>query len=117
MLPVHPGVSIACVECDGFVFGVRLDDRALFATDIDVLTCGIQMDVDLAQTTGSDCCRAVKVILRTGTSAPDVYAYGDCAKTSGANFQLWAKATERGRVAGPNAASDRETNMPQILSL
>ena len=37
------------------------------------------------------------------TSAPDVYAAGDCAEC-GVSFALWAEAKEMGQVAGVNAA-------------
>lgn len=41
------------------------------------------------------------------TNVPDIYAAGDCAEIDGINYQLWAEATEQGRVAGANAAGDR----------
>ena len=38
------------------------------------------------------------------TSAPAVFACGDCAQYQGVNAALWSQGMEQGRVAGINAA-------------
>ena len=51
-----------------------------------------------------------------GTSAPDVYACGDCA-VYGMSYGLWSETKEMGRVAGVNAAGGDESYQPVVRPL
>ena len=106
-IPIHTGVKIAEITGDGAVSGVRLDDGTLFPADLVVMSCGNRANVDFARQSGISCDRAIMVSERMETNLPDIYAAGDCAQLNGVNYQLWAEATEQGRVAGANAVGDR----------
>lgn len=86
--------------------GVRLSDGRAFPADTVIVSCGIKSNIELAQKAGLKLERNIVVNERMETSAEDVYACGDCAEFEGVNFQLWAEATEQGRVAGGNAVGD-----------
>lgn len=100
-VPCHLGAAVE--EIDG---GVKLADGRKFDADTVIVSCGIKSNSELAQKAGLKLDRAVVVNERMETSAGDVYACGDCAVFDGVNFQLWAEATEQGRVAGANAVGD-----------
>ena len=107
-IKILTGVNIAAITGDG----VQLVDGTVFPAQIVVLSCGIQPNVALAKAAGIDCERAVTVTPRMETNLPDIYAAGDCAEYEGVNYQLWAEATEQGRIAGANAAGDRVKYQP-----
>jgi len=86
--------------------GVKLADGRKFDADVVIVSCGIKSNTELAQKAGLKVERAVVVNERMETSAADIYACGDCAEFEGVNCQLWAEATEQGRVAGANAVGD-----------
>lgn len=113
----HEGVSIAGMEGDGRVSGVRLEDGSVFPADFVIVSCGNRSNVELAKAAGIVMERAVLVNERMETSVRDVYACGDCAQFDGVNFQLWQEASDQGRVAGANAAGERITYANQALGL
>lgn len=124
---VMEGVGVPCIQnvCIDEIYGndtaegVRLDDGREFAADIVVVSCGIKSNYELAQASGIITDRGVIVNNRMETSASDVYSCGDCAVYDGINYQLWAEATEQGKVAGANAAGDKLgfSNKPLGFSL
>lgn len=103
---VHTNVSIAKICGDNKCTGVELADGTLFPADIVVMSCGNKATVDVAKAAGIKCARAIQVTSKMETSVADIYACGDCAQIDGVNYQLWAEASEQGRVAGTNAAGD-----------
>ena len=108
----HEGVSIAAIEGDevGQVTGVALADGRFFPADIVVVSCGMKANTALAADAGIESARAVQVDMFMRTSAPDIYACGDCCEYEGVNFQLVPEATEQGRVAGAHAAGDQSVH-------
>lgn len=106
-IAIHTGVNIAEITGEGKAEGVKLDDGRIFAADIVVVSCGVRANVEAAKTAGVECARAVVVNKYMETNTPGIFAAGDCAEIDGINYQLWAEATEQGRVAGANAAGDR----------
>ena len=54
---------------------------------------------------------------RMETSAPGVYACGDCAEYQGMNLANWAQAVDQGKVAGANAAGEALTYAPTLMGL
>lgn len=101
------GVNITEITGKDCAESVKLDDGRVFAADIVVISCGVRASVGPAKTAGVECVRAIVVSKYMETNVPDIYAAGDCAEIDGINYQLWAEATEQGRVAGANAAGDR----------
>lgn len=103
---VMTGVRIAAIEGGERVTGVRLAGGQVIPADIVVISCGNRAVTNLAAEAGIACGRGVIVDETMATSAPDVYACGDCAEYDGVNYQLWPEALEQGRVAGANAAGE-----------
>lgn len=104
-----PCITGAAVEeiCGGErADSVKLADGKSFNADIVIVSCGIAANFTLAEKAGLDCARAVVVNERMETSEKNIYACGDCTVYDGVNCQLWAEATEQGRVAGANAVGD-----------
>ena len=106
---VFVGVQIEEIEGEGAASAVRLADGRRFPCGLVIISCGVRADISLAQEAGIQCARAVVVNERMETSAPDVYACGDCAEHKGLNYMLWAEAWEQGLVAGANAAGGSKT--------
>jgi NAD(P)H-nitrite reductase large subunit len=115
----YEGVSIAAIEGEACATGVRLADGRVFPADFVVVSCGNRGNVGPAKEAGIAMERAIVVNDRMETSAPDVYACGDCCQFDGVNFQLWQEAMGQGRTAGANAAGETATyaNQPLGLSL
>ena len=104
----YEGVSIEAIEGDenGHVTGVRLGDGRFFPADMVIVSCGMKASIALAEGAGLKVSRAIEVDMFMRTSAPDVYACGDCCCYDGVNYQLMAEASAQGRVAGAHAAGD-----------
>lgn len=88
------------------VHSVQLDNGSVYAADIVIISCGSKAVTAVAENVGIECRRAIVVNNRMETSIPNIYACGDCAEFDGMNYQLWAEASEQGRIAGANAADD-----------
>ena len=105
----YEGVSIAAIEGDGRVTGVRLADGRVFPAQVVVISCGNRANIGVARDAGAVVERAIVVDDHMRTTIPDVYACGDCAQFEGLNYQQWQEATNQGRVAGANAAGEEQT--------
>ncbi len=117
-IQIHTGVSITQIEGSGTVTGVRLSDGRVFPAQLVVISAGVRANTALAADTGIAADRAVVVNDRMETSAPDIYACGDCAQFENVNYAIWPEASEQGRIAGANAAGDNisYTHVPAALS-
>ena len=83
--------------------GLHLTDGRTLPADLVIVSAGIRANAEIAAAAGIRVDRKVIVDERMRTSAPDVYAAGDCA-ACGTSYGLWLEAKEMGRVAGVNAA-------------
>ena len=101
---IHTDVKIEALEGTEAVSAVRLADGRGFPCDFVVVACGVRANVSLAREAGIAVERAIVVNERMETSAPAVFACGDCAQYQGVNAALWSQGMEQGRVAGINAA-------------
>ena len=90
---------------------VTLKDGRVIPAGLVVVSAGIRANIAIAQEAGLEVGRNVVVDDHMRTSAPDVYACGDCA-VYGMSYGLWSEATEMGRVAGVNAAGGDEAYKP-----
>lgn len=111
------GVSIAGIEGEDRVTGVRLADGRIFPAELVIVSCGNRANVQAAKDAGIAVDRAIVVNQRMETSVPDIYACGDCAQFDGVNYQLWQEAANQGRTAGANAAGEPVTFANQMLGL
>ncbi|MGN1367418.1 MAG: NAD(P)/FAD-dependent oxidoreductase [Aristaeellaceae bacterium] len=83
--------------------GLHLTDGRTIPADLVLVSAGVRANIEVAVAAGIQADRKIIVDEHMATSAPDVYAAGDCA-VYGMSYALWAEASEMGRVAGINAA-------------
>lgn len=114
---IRTGVSVAAIEGDGHVTGVRLADGTTIPAEMVIVSAGVRANTALAQEIGLDTGRAVKVSARMETNIPGIYACGDCAEYEGANYAIWPEAVEQGRIAGANAAGEELEYEPVAAAL
>ena len=88
------------------VCGIKLSTGEIIETDIVLFSVGIRSNIDIAKDANIDCNRGILVNSKMETSIKDIYACGDVSELNGIVFGNWPAATEMGRVAGSNAASD-----------
>jgi NAD(P)H-nitrite reductase large subunit len=81
-----------------------------------LFSTGNKQNVQLAVAAGIEADRSIKVNERMETSAPDVYACGDCAAYAGQNHGIWMQAVEMGKTAGINAVGDEAVYAPVVPS-
>jgi 3-phenylpropionate/trans-cinnamate dioxygenase ferredoxin reductase component len=65
---------------EGRVRGVRLADGRHEAADMALIGIGVVPNIELAQAAGIVCNNGIAVDLEARTSAPDIYAIGDCTE-------------------------------------
>lgn len=102
--PVYTGVQIEEIGGEGHAEYVRLKDGRVFPCGIVIMSTGARANTAAAQQAGIACGRGVIINEKCETSAPDIYACGDCAEQNGMNPLLWSQAEVQGRAAGINAA-------------
>jgi ferredoxin-nitrate reductase len=93
-IPALCGARVAGIADDA----VTLDDRALPA-DIVVVATGVRPEVSLARDAGLAVGRGILVDDALRTSAPGVFAAGECAEHRGTVYGLWAPLAEQARAA------------------
>ena len=117
MFDIKTGVKVLGMTGDGRVRAVQVEGMEDFPAELVIISCGVRGVCGVAKTAGLAVERAVVVNEKMETSAPDVYACGDCAQFRGVNTGLWAQAKEEGRTAGTNAAGGVEAYTPADQSL
>ncbi|MCP9491124.1 MAG: molybdopterin-dependent oxidoreductase [Solirubrobacteraceae bacterium MAG38_C4-C5] len=85
---------------------VVLDDGDELEAGAVVMAAGVRPQVALARAAGLACDRGILVDDELRTSAPDVWAVGECAEHRGTVYGLWAPVAEQARVAGARIAGD-----------
>src|ERR671932_1704725 len=90
------------------VEGVRLREGEKLPADMVVICAGIRSNAGLAQACGIKTNRGIIVDDRLETSAPNVYAVGECAEHDGVVYGLVAPALEQVRVAARYVLEDKE---------
>ena len=99
------GAAVAGFRGNGTVRSVALADGSEVPADLVVAGIGIEPVTDLARAAGIDCDNGIAVDSGCRTSAPDVYAAGDCTSHPNAYFgrrvrlESVPNAMEQGRVA------------------
>jgi ferredoxin-nitrate reductase len=85
---------------------VRLDDGEEIEASLVVVAAGVRPETALARSAGIDCRRGVVVDDQMRTSAPAVWAVGECAEHRGTVYGLWAPLADQARVAGAGMVGD-----------
>jgi len=86
------------------VSGVRLRSGPELRCDTLVVATGIRPNVELARQAGLDIDRGIKVDDAMRTSAPDIYAVGECAEHRGRVYGLVGPGLEQAVAAAANIA-------------
>lgn len=96
--------------------GVVLEDGRAVQADMALISAGIRPRIELAREAGIAAARGITVDDRMQTSAPGVYAAGDCAEHRGVIYGIWHAAEAQGRVAGINMAGGNALYSGTVLS-
>ena len=91
---------------------VILADGTRYPAEVVIMSTGMRGNIAVGQAAGLETNILVKIDARCKTSAPDVWACGDCTEFNGQPHGFWAQAAETGRVAGANAAGEDITFAP-----
>lgn len=79
---------------------VHLHDGRQLLADLVVVAAGVRPEVSLAREAGIETRRGIIVDDEMATSAPGVWAVGECAEHGGSVYGLWAPLLEQARAAG-----------------
>ena len=94
------GASDAVVDGEGNITEVILSNGEHVPCDFIIMAAGVRPRIQIALDSGIKAERAIEVDDHLRTSAPDVYAAGDCTGLSG----VWPDAIAQGRAAAENMA-------------
>ena len=100
------GAATEQIAGRGGVERVVLAGGEELAADLVVVATGVRPDVQLARDAGLEVDRAIVVDDELRTSAPGVYAVGECAQHRGTVYGLWAPLLEQAKVAGASLAQE-----------
>lgn len=104
------GIEVICeadtaaIEGGEDVEAVRLKDGRIIETNLVVMALGVRPNAELARTAGIGVNRGILVDDTLATSAPDVFAIGECAEHRGVCCGLVEPAYEQARVLAQNLA-------------
>ena len=95
-----------------------LKDGTAVPASLVLVSAGIRANLELAKNAGLACNRGIVVDAALRTSAPDVYAVGDCAELNGAITGLWLASKDQGEavadiIAGKIAEMPPKTYRPK----
>jgi len=79
----HLGTSVKAADGNGDAIRITLADGAVITADVVLSAIGLRPRTGLAQAAGLKINRGIVVDRHLQTSAPDVYALGDCAEVDG----------------------------------
>lgn len=86
------------IEGEGKVQAVLLDDGTRLEAELVVICAGVRPNVELAVGAGLEVSRGIKVDDQLRTSAPNVFAVGECAEHAGMTYGLVAPLYEQASV-------------------
>jgi ferredoxin-nitrate reductase len=86
--------------------GVVLDNGETIEAELTVVAAGVRPEVSLAEGAGIEVGRGIVVDDQMRTSAPSVWAVGECVEHRGTVYGLWAPAAAQARVAGASLSGD-----------
>jgi ferredoxin-nitrate reductase len=86
--------------------GMTLQGGEEVEAELTVVAAGVRPETSLARGAGIEVGRGVLVDGEMRTSAPSVWAVGECAEHEGTVYGLWAPVAAQARVAGASLAGD-----------
>lgn len=113
---VFTGASVD--RFDSAAARLHLKDGTEIPASIVLVSAGIRSNLELAKNAGLSCNRGIVVDSALRTSAPDVYAVGDCAELDGRVIGLWLASKDQGEavadiIAGRISAMPPKTYRPK----
>ena len=113
---VFTGASVD--RFDGAAARLLLKDGTAVPASLVLVSAGIRSNLELAKNAGLACNRGIVVDSALRTSAPDVYAVGDCAELDGRVIGLWLASKDQGEavadiIAGKISAMPPKTYRPK----
>ncbi|RIX60158.1 NAD(P)/FAD-dependent oxidoreductase [Paenibacillus nanensis] len=97
--------------------GLRFTSGAVLDADLIIVAVGISPNIELARGCGIATNRAIIVDDYMRTSAPDIYAVGECAEHRGIAYGLVAPLYEQGKVLARALCRPDEENAPYTGSI
>ncbi|GAB4293372.1 MAG: FAD-dependent oxidoreductase [Thiohalomonadaceae bacterium] len=111
----HLGTVVARVERSAHAYRLLLADGNAVEADVVLSAIGLQADTRLAQQAGLASNRGIVVDAQLRTSAPDVYALGDCAEVNGMVLPFVLPLMEQARtLAAVLAGREAAVNYPPM---
>jgi len=101
------GRTTTAILGNGHVEGVALSDDTCMEADLVVVAAGIRPNAELALRAGIAANRGILVNDFMETSAPDVYAVGECVEHRGVCYGLVAPLYEQGKVLAATITGNR----------
>jgi len=96
--------NTARIEGEAGVAGVELSDGRRIAADAVVFAAGIRPNTELAKAAGLAVNRGIVVDDQLATSAPDIFAIGECAEHRGTCYGLVEPAYEQAQILARHLA-------------
>jgi nitrite reductase (NADH) large subunit len=106
------GRTTTAVLGNGQVEGVALSDDSCLEADLVVVAAGIRPNVDLAYKAGLLVNRGIVVNDFMETSAPDIFAVGECVEHRGVCYGLVAPLFEQGKVLAATITGNKGPTYP-----
>lgn len=103
----HLGTSVAAIEEAGAALNVELANRTVLETDVVLSAVGLNPQRALAERAGIKVNRGIVVNRYLETSAPHVYALGDCAEVEGLVLPFVMPIMHGARALGATLAGRR----------
>lgn len=100
----HLGTSVSSIDASGDGVRVSLVDGTTFEADIVLSAIGLKPRTTLAKDAGIKVNRGIAVNRNLETSAPDIYALGDCAEVEGLVLPFVMPIMHAARVLGATLA-------------
>jgi len=101
------GKSTQALLGNGHVEGLRFHDGEQIEAGMVVIAAGIRPNAELARAAGLKVNRGVVVNAHMETSAPGIYAVGECTEFEGQTFGLVAPLYEQGKVLAAAVTGNR----------
>ena len=112
---IRLGTRLAGIVGEQHVSALRLADGTEIATDVVLLATGAQPNVELARDAGLGCEDGIAVDELARTSAPDIYAIGDCTRFPSRRYgrKLRLESVQNAIDQGKTAAAASILGTPQ----
>ena len=103
----HFGTSVQSVDSDGDGFKVTLANGPVLSTGVVLSAVGLRPRIELAQAAGLATKRGIVVNRHLESSAPGIYALGDCAEVEGLVLPFIMPITHAARALAATLAGKR----------